>query len=172
MPRAIGNFAEIAMMAEEATPHPPQDTDEASLTPQFRAVSQLIAEGLHFIKVAAGQASDIHHADRLRRARGQQGADASAGSRPGDPDPWARYGANARRQRAAPRCVQSCAWTSAAAPEDHRLLQLPVAMEMSHWSRACVESLFRVSANSRQCHANLSTARFLGPHRVRSVALA
>ena len=103
MPRTIGNFAEIAMMAEEATPHPPQDTDAAYPTSQFRACSQLIAKALHFFKVAAGHASDIHHARRIeeaeqRQARAQQGADASAGSRPGDPDPWARYGANARRR--------------------------------------------------------------------------
>ncbi len=95
--------AEIAMLAEEAMPHPRRDTDAAYPTSQFHACSQLIAEALHYLKVAAGQASDIHYARRLeeaeqRRARAQQGADASAGSRPGDPDPWARYGANARRR--------------------------------------------------------------------------
>ncbi len=59
----------------------------------------MIAEALHYTKVAAGHASDIHHARQLeeeeqRQARAQQVEAAGAGSRPGGQSPWANYSAS------------------------------------------------------------------------------
>ncbi len=48
----------------------------------------------------------------------------------------------------ATRLLQSCTWTRAAAPEDHRLLQLPEATGLSHWSRARFAPPFLVSART------------------------
>ncbi len=96
IPRDIGNYAAIAMLAEEAMPHPRRDIDAAYPTSQFYACSQLIAEALHYTKVAAGRASDLHHVRQLEeeeqsQARAQQAAAAGAGSRPAGPSPSVSY---------------------------------------------------------------------------------
>ena len=73
LPRDAGNFEEIAMSAEAALPHPRRTTDAVYPTLQPYASTKLIAEALHYIKVAAGRIVDLHDEvlgeDEQRRAR-------------------------------------------------------------------------------------------------------
>ncbi len=99
IPRDIGNYAEIAMLAEAAMPHPRRAADAVYPTSQFHACTQLIAEALHYTKVAAGRMSDLHHERQLMeeeqsQARAQQVVAAGAGSRPGGPSPSVSYSAS------------------------------------------------------------------------------
>ena len=122
MPAQIGNLAEIAMSAEQTVPDRcrtcgvPEGTDSACRTAPFRTCSQLIAEALQYVKVAAGQTSDTlhrHHleAEQRRLAGTQEGAAASSGSRhggrpsgpksrsAGSSQPWRRYASADARSR-------------------------------------------------------------------------
>ncbi len=114
MPAQIGNLADIAMSPEQTVPDRCQTcgaaegSDSACRAAPFRTCSQLIAETLQYVKVAAGQTSDTlrrHHleAQQRRHASIQDGAAASSGARQGgrtsghQPDPagpsqtWRRY---------------------------------------------------------------------------------
>ncbi len=75
--RDIGNFEEIAMSAEAALPHPRRATDAVYPTSQLYASTKLIAEALHYTKVAAGRIFDLHgeklEEDEQRRARARSG---------------------------------------------------------------------------------------------------
>ena len=105
LPMTIGNFINLSRETTRAA-----ELDDAQPTAQFRNTSELIAEALRFVQVAAGKSVDILRAQRHGTAA------APTGSRSGGQGAWSSHTAAAgsgassswsaptamRRQRSAP----------------------------------------------------------------------